>query len=94
MFVAIVEVQLKKGTEDEFKKWISESNKDLSKFDGFVSRRLLQSHTGKNVILVEFESKEKFEKMHQTPEHLKIQTKGHSYMETPPRPAFYGVISQ
>lgn len=93
VFVAVVEIQLKSGTEEEFKKWINESNKDLAKFDGFVNRRLLATRTGKHVILVEFENQEKFEKMHQTQEHFKIQSKGHSYMENPPKPIFYEVIT-
>lgn len=93
VFVAVVEIELKKGIEEEFKKWISDSNKDLSKFDGFINRRLLQSRAGKHLILVEFESMEKFEKMHQSPEHHKIQSKGHSMMEIPPKPMFYNVVS-
>ena len=93
MFVAVVEIELKKGMEEEFKKWVGDSNKDLSKFDGFINRRLLQSRAGKHLILVEFESLEKFEKMHQTQEHHQIQSKGHSMMETPPTPMFYNVIS-
>lgn len=94
MFIVIAEIQLKKETEDQFKSWIGESNKELSKFDGFVNRRLLQTRNGKHVILLEFETKEKFEKMHQTQEHATIQSKGHSYMETLPRPMFYDVVSQ
>jgi len=34
----IADIQLKKGTESEFKQWFAESNKTLSKLDGFVSR--------------------------------------------------------
>ncbi len=93
MFVAIVEIQVKKGQESEFKNWFNESNEELSKFDGFVNRRLLESSNGKNLVLVEFETKEKFEKMHQTQEHMRIQSKGHSMMEVPPRPGFYNVVS-
>ncbi len=93
MLVVVVEIQLKKGMEEEFRKYVGESNKELSKFDGFINRRLLQSRAGKYLILVEFESLEKFEKMHQTKEHHQIQSKGHSMMETPPRPMFYNVIS-
>jgi heme-degrading monooxygenase HmoA len=93
MFVAVVEVQLKNGMEEEFKKWINESNKDLAKFDGFINRRLLATRTGRHVILVEFESQEKFEKMHKTQEHFRIQSKGHSYLETSPRPVFYEVVA-
>jgi heme-degrading monooxygenase HmoA len=93
MFVAVVEIQLKNGIEEEFKKWINESNKDLAKFDGFINRRLLATRTGRHVILVEFESQEKFEKMHKTQEHFRIQSKGHSYLETSPRPVFYEVVA-
>jgi heme-degrading monooxygenase HmoA len=94
VFVAVVEIQLKKGMEEEFKQWINESNKDLAKFDGFVNRRLLATRTGKHTILVEFDSQEKFEKMHQTQEHFRIQSKGHSYMESPPKPVFYEVVTK
>ena len=94
MFVVIAEIQLKKGLESEFKNWVTESNKMLANFDGFVGRRLLESHNGKHLIMVEFETKEKFEKMHQTAEHFQIQSKGHSYMEGLPLPKFYNVISQ
>lgn len=93
VFIAIVEIQIKKEKETEFKNWFNESNKELSMFDGFVNRRLLESSNGKNVVLVEFENKEKFEKMHQTQEHMRIQAKGHSMMELPPKPQFYQVIS-
>ena len=94
MFVVSAEIQIKKGSENEFKNWVQESNKELSKFDGFVRRRLLESPNGKYIILVEFETKEKFETMHKTQEHLRIQSKGHSYMDVPPKPTFYNVVSQ
>jgi heme-degrading monooxygenase HmoA len=93
MFVVLAEIQLKKGMEEEFRKWVGESNKALSKFDGFINRRLLQSRAGKHLILVEFENLEKFEKMHQTQEHHQIQSKSHSMMEMPPKPMFYNVVS-
>ena len=93
MFVVVVEVQLKKGMEGEFRQWVNESNKDLAKFDGFISRRLLATRTGKHTILVEFESQEKFEDMHKTQEHFRIQSKGHSYMDGPPKPVFYEVVA-
>ena len=94
MFVVTAEIQIKKGSEEEFKKWIKESNAELSKFDGFVQRRLLESHNGKHIILVEFETKAKFEAMHKTQEHFRIQSKGHSFMEGLPKPTFYEVVSQ
>jgi len=94
MFVVIAEIQLKKGLESEFKNWIGESNKTLANFDGFIGRRLLESHNGRHMLLVEFESKEKFEKMHRTSEHAQIQSKSHSYMDGLPQPKFYNVISE
>jgi heme-degrading monooxygenase HmoA len=94
MFVVAAEIQLKKGSEGEFKNWITESNGELSKFDGFVRRRLLETRAGKHVILVEFETQAKFETMHKTQEHFRIQSKGHSFMEGPPKPTFYEVVSQ
>ena len=84
MFVMIAEVQLKEGAEDDFKSWFSESNKILSAFSGFVSRRFLKSADGSYRIIVEHESKETFIKMHQSPEHEKLHPTGHSFMSTDP----------
>ncbi|MDH3766533.1 MAG: antibiotic biosynthesis monooxygenase [Nitrosopumilus sp.] len=84
MFVMIADVQLKEGAEDDFKSWFSESNKILSSFPGFVSRRFLKSPDGSYRILVEHESKETFIKMHQSPEHEQIHPKGHSFMSADP----------
>lgn len=94
MFVIIAEIKLQKSMESDFIKWFTESNKILSKFDGFVDRRLLKSHNGEYLIQVEFESKEKFEQMHKTEEHAKIQSKNHSYMDGLPKPKFYETILQ
>ena len=69
MFVAIVDVSLKEEKIPEFKTWITETNNVLSKFDGFVSRRLLEGEDGSKLIMVEFENIELFRKMHQSPEH-------------------------
>ena len=84
MFVMMADVQLKEGAEEGFKEWFSESNKVLSSFPGFVSRRFLKSNDGSYRIIVEHESKETFIKMHQSPEHEKIHPKGHSFMSADP----------
>ena len=60
MFVAIVDVSLKEEKIPEFKTWITESNKILSKFEGFVSRRLLEGEDGSKRIMVEFENFDQF----------------------------------
>ena len=62
MFVMIADVQLKDGAEDDFKSWFSESNKVLSNFPGFVSRKFLKSADGSYRIVVEHESKETLSK--------------------------------
>ncbi|HIH99712.1 MAG TPA: antibiotic biosynthesis monooxygenase, partial [Nitrosopumilus sp.] len=46
MFVMMADIQLKDNTEDDFKILFSESNKILSSFTGFVSRRFLKSIDG------------------------------------------------
>ena len=84
MFVMMADIQLKEGAEEGFKDWFSESNKALSGFPGFISRRFLKSNDGSYRIIVEHESKETFIKMHQSPEHEKIHPKGHSFMSADP----------
>ena len=94
MFVMIADVQLKNGAEDDFKSWFSESNKVLSRFPGFVSRRFLKSGDGSYRIIVEHESKDTFIKMHQSPEHEKIHPKGHSFMSADPVRKTYTVAAE
>jgi heme-degrading monooxygenase HmoA len=94
MFVMIADVSLKEGAEDDFKNWFSESNKELSSFPGFVSRRLLKSTDGSYRIIVEHESKETFIKMHQSPEHEKLHPKGHSFMSADPVRKTYTVAAE
>ncbi len=94
MFVVISDIHIKPDSLSDFKKWISESNKTVSTFEGFVNRRLLETKEGKHRIIVEFENVEKFNKMHQSPEHGKLHSVGISYMERPPEPQFYTVASQ
>ena len=94
MFVVIVDLQLKDGADDDFKAWFSESNRVLSNFPGFVSRRLLQSGSSAYRVIVEHESKESFIQMHQSPEHAKIHPVGRSFMASDPVPEMYTVVAQ
>ncbi len=94
MFVMMADIQLKEGAEDDFKSWFSESNKVLSRFPGFVSRRFLKSADGSYRIIVEHESKETFIKMHQSPEHEKLHPKGHSFMSADPVRKSFTVAAQ
>ena len=94
MFVAIVDVSLKVEKISEFKTWITESNKTLSKFDGFVSRRLLEGEDGSKRIMVEFRNFELFKKMHQSPEHEGFHNELGSFMITLPQRHFYHVVAE
>jgi len=94
MFVMIADVKLKEGAEDDFKSWFSESNKVLSSFPGFVSRKFLKSNDGSYRIVVEHESKETFIKMHNSPAHEKLHPTGHSFMSEPPARKTYTVAAE
>ncbi len=95
MFVMVADIQLKDGTEEDFKRWFSESSMVLSGFPGFVSRRLLKAHDGSGYkIIVEHESKETFIKMHNSPEHEKLHPTGHSFMSADPVRKTFSVIAK
>ena len=102
MFVMMADIQLKEGADDDFRQWFAESNKALSGFPGFVSRRLMsRADGGKGVggagayrIVVEHESRDTFIRMHQSPEHQKIHPKGHSFMSAEPMRSAFEVAVQ
>ena len=94
MFVAMVDIVLKDEKKDDFKSWITESNQILSKFDGFVSRRLLERQDGSNRILVEFENIELFKKMHQSSEHEQFAGQLANFMAQPPKRNFFQVLAE
>jgi len=93
MFVVVSDIKVKPEEIENFKKWFSEANQVVSKFDGFISRRLLETKDGQHRVLVEFESLEKFGKMHQSPEHEQLHSKASSFMDSPPSPKFYNVVA-
>ena len=90
----MAKITLNSGVDDQFKSWFSESNKILSEFPGFISRRLLQSSAdGSYTVVVEHESKESFIKMHQSPEHEKVHPIGRSFMSADPVKQAYTVAA-
>ena len=93
MFVVIADIKLKEGVEDEFKAWFSKANETISQFSGFVSRRLLKAPDGHHRIIVEFERKEDFVKLHESQEHAKLHDTAVTYMESPPMPKVYDVLA-
>jgi heme-degrading monooxygenase HmoA len=94
MIVVIIDMPLKEEKEEEFKAWITETNKILAKNPGFVNRRLGKSSDGKYVIIAEFESEEAHHKIHQTPEHHQIAMQLMGFLKQGPSRKFYDVISQ
>jgi antibiotic biosynthesis monooxygenase (ABM) superfamily enzyme len=94
MYVAIIDMPLKEEMEAEFKAWITETNKVLSKNPGFVGRRLGKSSDGKYIIIAEFENEEAHHKIHQTPEHQQIAMQLMKFLKQGPSRKFYDIISQ
>ncbi len=94
MFVAInSNIPLKKDSIADFKKWFEESNKEISRNDGFVARRLLESSDGTYVIIAEWKSKNQFDKLHSSGVHKKHHEQARSHMEKDPEgPKFYEVV--
>lgn len=94
MVVIMLDAKIKPGMLDDFKSWITESNKVISKFDGFVSRRLLESMDGSHRVLVEFQTPEQLIKMRQSPEHQAVHKQGEELREFGPTPTMYKVIAE
>ncbi len=92
MFVVMADVQLKESAESEFKEWFSESNRILSKADGFESRRLLSSSDGSYRILLQHQSRETFEKMVDSEEHKNLNAVAVTFMVQPPTRMLYDVL--
>jgi len=94
MFVMMADIQLKEDAEDDFKTLFSESNKILSPFPGFVSRKFLKSNDGGYRIIVEHETKETFMAMIQSPEHQEFHPKLHSLMSVEPVKKIFTITAE
>lgn len=94
MFLVIIDISFKKELESDFKKWFSESNNILSKFEGLISRRLVDStHDEKHCVIVEHQSRETFEKMYMSEEYTKLQSEASSsFMVRPLKPSVYNLV--
>ncbi len=92
--IVIADIKLKEGVESEFKAWFEESNKELSKISGFMSRRLLKAPDGSHRIIVEHQSRQTFEAMRQSPEHGRLHARAVEFMEMLPAPKIYDVIAE
>jgi len=92
--IVIADIKIKEGIESEFKAWFEESNKELSKVSGFVSRRLLKAPDGTHRIIVEHQSMQTFEAMRQSPEHVQLHARAVEFMKIPPSPKIYDIIAE
>jgi len=95
VFVNIVEFpQIKKGKDEEFRKWFVWSNTVYEKFEGFISRRLLKPTRGKKnyAAIVEHETEETFMAMHLSEQRQKAWEKVEPLLDGSPTPSFYEVI--
>lgn len=93
MVIAMLDMSIKPGREEEFKAWVIASNKTISKFDGFVSRRLLQGSDGSLRMMVEFESEELFAAMRQSEEHRTVHRQAAEFRDCPPAPVMYTAVA-
>lgn len=94
MLVVISDIELRKESMQQFKEWFVNSNKVISGFDGYISRKLLESPEGAHRIIVMFSNREAFAKMHQSPVHAGIHSEAIKFMARPPKPAFYTVLAE
>lgn len=95
MFVNIVEFpSIKKGKDEDFRKWFEWSNSVYEKFDGFISRRLLKPTKGKGnyAAIVEHDTEETFMTMHLSEERQKAWERVEPLLDGIPKPGFYNVI--
>ncbi len=94
MFVNVIQFPaVKEGKDKEFREWFDWSNEVYSHFEGFISRRLLESKKkGTYVGLVEHESEETFMVMHLSDERQRAWDRVEALLDGSPKPAFYEVI--
>ena len=84
---------VKEGKDKEFREWFKLSNSVYSKFDGFISRRLLRSEEdGNYATIVEHRNKETFTKMHHSKERDALFEKLLPLFQGRPSPSFYEVV--
>jgi heme-degrading monooxygenase HmoA len=94
MFVVVIAFPpIKEGKDAEFREWFASSNKEFSAFKGFIKRRLLRPLAGGNyAAIVEFESKDAFHAMHNSPAHDKAGERVRLLFDGNPTPHFYEIV--
>ena len=93
MVIAMLDMAIKPGRLDDFKAWVAESNEVISRFEGFVSRRLLEAPDGSLRMMVELETEEQFRTMRQSPEHKSVHRQAEEFRDPPSGPVLYNVVA-
>jgi len=85
---------IKEGREAEFLEWFAWSNRELSVFKGFVSRRLLRPlQGGPYAAVIEYESREAFAAVQASPAHDEAGRRVAPLLTGPPLPQLYEVVT-
>ncbi len=95
MFINLIQFPpVKTGKDGEFRKWFEWSNTIYSKFDGFISRKLLKPSQGNGgyAALVEHKSEQTFMVMHTSAERQQVWAKVEPLITGAPTPQFYTVL--
>ncbi len=94
MFINLIEFPpIKKGKEKEFLEWFSSSNEVYSKFEGFISRKLLKPIKDNSyAAIVEHKSEKTFMDMHTSKERQQVWLKVESLIDGKPTPHFYETL--
>ena len=94
MFVVIINFPpIKAGKDKEFREWFEWSNNELSKFKGFINRRLLKPlKEGNYAAIIEHESYDTFMAVQKTPFHDEAGKKVAPLLDGSPNPVFYEVL--
>jgi heme-degrading monooxygenase HmoA len=94
MFIVVVSFPpIKAGKDAEFEKWFAWSNEEFSTSPGFIRRRLLKPlESGNYAAIVEFENRETFMTMEDSPIHAKAREIMLPLFDGKPTPHFYEVV--
>ena len=94
-FIAIADIELKKESVADFKKWFSEVNSSvLSQFKGFLGRILIESPDGRShKILMMTEDKESLLAIRSSQQHKELHSKAQTFMVRPPAMSFYNIAA-
>ncbi|KAF6242512.1 antibiotic biosynthesis monooxygenase [Nitrosopumilus sp. b1] len=96
MFVGIIEFpKIKQGKNNDFLKWFEWSNSEFAKFDGFISRKLLQpmGNSQKYTIILELKDESTHREIHQSPVHQKMFSRLVELIDCIPNKSFFELAS-